>query len=237
MQLLFAATTDDGWRSGIGDPTFMGWLTVAAYFIVAGLCWRAYRVDKPPSMFQPRSITRIWLGLGLLFIALGINKQLDLQSLFTQIGRSIARQEGWYGNRREVQSIFIATLALGGALAIVWLFWMTRNALRTYGLALVGALFTVTFIIIRAASFHRIDEMLGWSYLGVEMNWVLELSGIACVGAGAAMTIRRHAFERQQRRQMRAAYERWDHAIRGNSHRATSLAAGPAHELRRQQSS
>jgi len=32
---------DDPWMPGIGDPTLLGWLTVAAYFTAAGLCLRA----------------------------------------------------------------------------------------------------------------------------------------------------------------------------------------------------
>ena len=36
-------TTPDGhWRLGIGDPTVVGWATVAAYFLAAGLCAAAY---------------------------------------------------------------------------------------------------------------------------------------------------------------------------------------------------
>ena len=222
--LLLAVTTADGWRPGIGDPTFMGWFTVVAYVTVAFLCWRAYRVAKPPSVFDSRSITRIWLGLCLLFVMLGINKQLDLQSLVTQIGRSMAREEGWYARRREAQAIFIVLLALGGSSVIIWLFWLTRNALKTYGMALIGATFTVVFVIIRAASFHRFDEMLGWSFVGLEMNWILELSGIACVGASAVQTLRRAAAERHSREARRDAHLRWDHAIRGTTHSASVLA-------------
>jgi hypothetical protein len=213
---LFAATTEDGWRPGIGDPTVMGWVTVAAYFIVAVLCFRAYTFARPPTIFDSRTITRIWLGLGLLFIALGINKQLDLQSLFTQIGRSIAKAEGWYGKRHEVQALFIAILSLGGLITIIWLFWLIRHATKTYGLALIGTIFTITFIIIRAASFHGVDQMLGWSLLGVEMNWLLELSGITCVGVAAVLEIRRSSADRQRRKSMNDAHQRWNQTLRTN---------------------
>lgn len=216
MQLL-AATTEDGWRPGIGDPTIMGWLTVAAYFIVAVLCLRAYKTARPPTIFDSGAITRIWLGLGLLFIALGTNKQLDLQSLLTQMARAIVREAGWYEHRRQLQAAFIIALVLGGSMAIIWLFWLTRHALKTYGLALAGAVFTITFVIVRAASFHRVDEMLGWTMLGVEMNWALELSGIACVGAGAALTIRHAAAERRRNQSLRDAHQRWTQTIRGRT--------------------
>jgi hypothetical protein len=234
---VLAATTNDGWRPGIGDPTVMGWLTVIAYFGVAVLCLRAYKVAAPPTIFHSRGITRIWLALALLFIALGINKQLDLQSLFTHIGRSIARDTGWYGRRREVQAVFIVMLILGGSASIIWLFWLTRHALKTYGLALLGAIFTITFIIIRAASFHRVDEILGWSLLGVEMNWALELSGIGCVGIAAALTIRRAAGDRQRKHSMNEAHRRWTHTLCSRDNRSlTTSTARPTRPVDRQRS-
>src|SRR4051812_24787616 len=39
--------------------------------------------------------------------------------------------------------------------------------------------FLVTFVLVRAASFHHIDALLG--YGRVRLNWVLELSGIILV--------------------------------------------------------
>src|SRR5882672_1117833 len=45
--LAVQSSTGDGWigdwSPGIGDPTVMGWLTVAAYFAASWLCVRAFR--------------------------------------------------------------------------------------------------------------------------------------------------------------------------------------------------
>src|SRR5690606_34451823 len=132
MMLLLAETVDGVWRPGIGDPTVMGWVTVAAYFATAWLCWRArLRLLGKSASSDVRRERLIWTLLAALFIALGVNKQLDLQSWFTMVGRSIARQEGWYGQRRVVQAIFIAALAVTGAAAMAWLAWMVRGRWRT----------------------------------------------------------------------------------------------------------
>ena len=45
-------------------------------------------------------------------LALGINKQLDLQSLATQIGRDVIKAWGLYSERRELQFGFILAVAL-----------------------------------------------------------------------------------------------------------------------------
>ena len=81
------------WRPGIGDPTIGGWITVALYFIACVSCRRTM-----VTVLSPRSSEQfdgfIWRGIAIMFFLLGINKQLDLQSAFTEIGRMIAASEG-----------------------------------------------------------------------------------------------------------------------------------------------
>jgi hypothetical protein len=37
------------------------------------------------------------------------------------------------------------------------------------------------FVLIRAASFHHVDQFIGQTILGLRWNWVLEMSGISLV--------------------------------------------------------
>jgi hypothetical protein len=60
-------------------------------------------------------------------------------------------------------------------------FWL-KHFLLSFGLA-----FLLTFIVIRAISFHHFDEVLKHSISGVKMNWFLELSGIGLVWLAAAI--------------------------------------------------
>jgi hypothetical protein len=66
------------WSPGIGDPTLMGWLTVALYAVGV---WQCYRVVATHNGRIPRSELMIWWLMVFGFLALGINKQLDLQVL------------------------------------------------------------------------------------------------------------------------------------------------------------
>lgn len=77
-----------GWSFEAGDPTMTAWLTVGAYFLTAALCFSAYRCCQLTSNIDARckdlTVSRwIWLGLFLFFLFLGVNKQLDLQTLFS----------------------------------------------------------------------------------------------------------------------------------------------------------
>ena len=179
------------WRPGIGDPSFMGWLTVAAYAAAAVLCFiAARRCLVAPDDGQGSRRRRMWLGVGVLMSLLCINKQLDLQSLFTDVGRVVAARGGWYDERRSVQFWFVIAVAAAGAMIFVIMAWKTRSILRERKLLLLGLSSMITFIVIRAASFHHVGEILGSELLGIRVNWIIELSGIALIAISAVQAAR-----------------------------------------------
>ena len=186
------------WRPGIGDPTPVGWLTVAAYFLAAWLCLaaaRATRIDRQ----HPSQPATFWIAIAAALILLGINKQLDLQTLLTQIGREVARCQGWYDQRRTVQAAFIAAVTAACIAALATLALLARRSLQRLWLALVGIVFLVCFIAIRAASFHHVDRLLGLRLGGLKINWILELGGIGCViicACANSFRLRRNTRER-----------------------------------------
>jgi hypothetical protein len=185
--LLLAAVEDGRWRPGIGDPTVMGWVTVAAYLVAAlGCGLAAWREPMPDGTRRPRSRpSRFWLVLATLMLALGINKQLDLQSLVTQVGRDVVKSWGLYSERRELQLAFILAVALVCAIALAAFLWASRRSMKLRWPAIVGMLFILGFVVIRAASFHHVDAFLAARLGGARWNWILELGGITIVAAAA----------------------------------------------------
>lgn len=184
------ATSHDGtWLPGIGDPTAGGWITVAAYFAAAWLCWRLVSKPQPERMPihrpLPTSEQRFWWLLFGAMVFLGINKQLDLQTAFTEMGRAVARSGGWYEQRHQVQQVFIVAVAAVGMAVLGVLGWVSWPLTRARALALGGLVFLAGFIVIRAASFHHVDLLIHSSMLGLRWNWIVELSGIGLVAAGA----------------------------------------------------
>jgi hypothetical protein len=168
------------WTPGIGDPTFVGWLTVVLYFAASISCWRSgQKVELNDS--DGVNERRAWRFVAVLFLALGINKQLDLQTALTEAGRVVAHMQGWYDHRQSVQIVFIAIVALTCmTLAIMLLIWMRRAPFPTL-LAVLGTTLVLGYVLIRAASFHHIDRFIGQSILGLRWNWVIEISGISLV--------------------------------------------------------
>jgi len=168
------------WTPGIGDPSFVGWLTVIAYVAAAALC--AWRYARDRGRVEGASL---WVGLAGLLGLLAVNKQLDLQTLFTDLGRVAAREQGWYAQRDHVQLAFIVGALILGGIAVAVLARLARGRLRHYVVALFGAALVVCFVVVRATSFHGLDWLLDHRVAGLRLNWILELGAIAVVAWGA----------------------------------------------------
>jgi hypothetical protein len=177
-----AAVSDDSgrWVPGIGDPTVFGWLTVASYLFAAVMAVsnlpRASRLSWPEKTFW------ILLSGGLFFLS--VNKQLDLQSWFTQIARDMALQQGWYESRRFVQVTFIAALAMSGVAFLAGVRSFLAAKWRAYSLVCLGIGGLVLFVLVRAATFHHIDSLLGTNMAGVSVNFALEMGSIIVIVLG-----------------------------------------------------
>jgi len=131
-----------------------------------------------------RSITkerRIWAAISILFLGLGINKQLDFQSALTEAGRVIALEQGWYDQHQFVQLVFIIFVAITCVSAVITLLVSMRHAPLSTWFALLGTILVVGYVLIRAASFHHIDRFIGNTVLGFRWNWILEVGGISTV--------------------------------------------------------
>ena len=171
----------------------IGWLAIIVYIAAAYLCFRAARAPRCSDLeSEKRQSGAFWYILGIALIALGLNKQLDLQTLLTEVGRGIAKAEGWYRGRAVVQRSFIGWVVCGGAVAFVFMMFLIRRALLRQGLALAGMTLLVCFIAIRASSFHQVDLMLGSRIGALNASSAFELSGLVLIGLTAALNIDWH---------------------------------------------
>lgn len=186
------------WTPGIGDPTIAGWLTVVAYFAAAAASLRAAQVARI-SQGQPRRIVLFWVCVAMFTLCLGVNKQLDIQSLLTDMARLIAKQNGWYAHRRLVQISAIGMISTTGSAFLIWLLFFFRKAANQVRAASVGLCLVICFVVVRAASFHHVDVLISRDLYGLPWNAILELPGITLIiaaaivfGAGAKADLKIH---------------------------------------------
>lgn len=173
------------WHLGANDPDVLGWLTTVAYLGTSVLCaWRGSR-ERLGAGEHGATLGLIWLAFAAVALAMGINKQLDLQTPFLAVSRELAREEGWYSVRRTVQWIVIGGGLVGGLWMLTWLWRRGREAggwsLR---LALFGLTLLLVFVAVRAAPVHA-DEVLNVRHPVPGKRHVIELAAIACVGIAA----------------------------------------------------
>jgi hypothetical protein len=183
------------YKPGIYDPTVIGWIITVAYFVAAFLCLWAGLAEKKWKMTNDKPANSLlWFGFALVLFILGINKQLDLiQTLVLLLGRGIARENGWYSSRGEIQLAFVMLASLCALLLFGGMIWRIRRSWRQYWLVLLGLAFVIGFLAIRTASFNDVDYPLSqWRVIGhIRMKYVVELGGVLMVGAGALTTLKR----------------------------------------------
>ena len=178
------------WRPAIGDPDPLGWTITVAYLAAGCFCVSAGRHANKQS--GRGNIPWFWYGLAVMMFGLGLNKQLDLQVLLTQIGREVAKQGGWLQYRRLVQAVFVIAAAGIGVTFLVVANYLVRDHWREYGLAFCGAVMLVAFIVFRASYLNNVTRLM--DRVPGMITWVnagLELGGAFLVGLGALSNTRR----------------------------------------------
>lgn len=183
------------WTPGIGDPTFIGWFTVIAYFTASLACFRLQRrlfkiKNKAPLILKEQ---KIWGMFALILFCLCLNKQLDLQTAMTEFFREMALDQGWYRIRFLFQVAFIAALTLALPVSGWYVYRFSIPYPQAVKRAGMGLGFIAFFILIRAASFHHIDRLLGSDLIHIRLNWIFELGGIGVI----------HWSARQRKRELR----------------------------------
>lgn len=168
----------------------LSWVAVTCYILTAVL---AFCVQSRASHFTANlkdlKTRRFWILIMLFLLLLGLNKQFDLQSLFTIAAKCLARSDGWYANRRTYQAIFITAMAAFFLIFTISAVWYFRNNLASNLFAIIGILFLLFFTVARASSFHYLDLILNHRMMGIKINWVLELSGIFLISLQAIVNL------------------------------------------------
>lgn len=165
----------------MGDPTVTGWLITVAYVLTALRCFRTAKAlagTSDPSRVRP------WWWIGAFVGTLGINKQLDLQTLLIEWGRTGSRVLGLYESRRGIEIAFLVLLCLA-CIVFVGL-WIShfRVFLRERRVLASGILITSLYVGIRAAdTLHALPATFAMDESAPVC--LFELAGISIMFCGA----------------------------------------------------
>ncbi len=164
------------WLRLLGDNYFWGWAITIAYAVAIILACHRYLSLKEKD--QPK-IRAFWLLIAIVLLLLGINKQLDFQTLFFLIAQRMdAVLQRWglslgisHGHGRRFQSgflvetimlIFVFFGTIIGTITVIKVFWgyFSRMSREATGLGLL-----VLFTFLRTLAIYGFGYRMGMGFL------------------------------------------------------------------------
>jgi hypothetical protein len=143
-----------------GDPTFAGWLNTVLYFVLSAKSYLHFkRVDKD------KVKDRFWLVLLVLFLCLGLNKQLDLHSDLIKAIKYYVISIGYvqYKYPLKLIVVFLGSLSLLMLAVVVKKYLST--AIPRYKLMTLGLVMLFLFVFSRVVAFDHV-------FKGNTQSWV-----------------------------------------------------------------
>jgi glucan phosphoethanolaminetransferase (alkaline phosphatase superfamily) len=185
-----------------GDPTFAGWLIVFAYFLVVFRCYSQYMQAKKQGVEA-----HFWLIVGGFLFLLGLNKQLDLQTIFEVSMRDLAISHGWYAQRRLMQFAFVGLLAAGLIILMIILRGFLAKSWQENKVVCFGLFLIAVFIVLRAAAFNHFSYLSTQSYWGFNAHALLELGALCVIFYGTSVSGQRPRRITQQHHNTQSALQ------------------------------
>jgi len=204
------------WAPAIGDPTILGWTITLAYAAGTWLALRAAAIHlharevrawrgtagettalgekralaaRTTDARQRAYLVRFWCFAAFVLALLCINKQLDVQTLFTESAREIAQFGGWYRERKSLQFALLGVAFAAAVVCALWMLWMFRFSLRRVWVAVCGLVVLAAYIAMRGTSHHAVNAFMRLGPFPLRDS--MELVGIAMIAWPAWRTINR----------------------------------------------
>ena len=169
------------WVAEIGDPGWSAWGIVALYLLAAVLSVRAAATSGA------RDERVFWLIAACAMAVFAANKQLDLQTVLTSLGRCASKAEGWHDQRWIIQVAVAAVLGLGALGVVVLAVLSLRPLLARTGIAAAGLILVAAYVVGRTVIINHVDRMAGLNLATLRLTLALEVPGALLVIAGASV--------------------------------------------------
>lgn len=195
MDSCFLTQIIDEWISDIGDTTFWGWLITLLYIVsVIASYYYLQRLKRAGN----RPMIVLWKCILVLVLLLGINKQLDFQTLMSAAGRAISTSQGWYEHRRFVQACFAKMIFAFCGIFCVGVIYTIRTVLLQSVLELLGATVLIVFTLIRTSSLSNLHKAQQLRFDHIPHIHALELLGLLLILSAIGLGIRKPRHHRAQ---------------------------------------
>jgi len=195
MDSYFLSQAIEEWVSDFGDTTFWGWVITVTY----GLCAIAsYYYIQCLKRVGSRHRLMLWRCIFVLVLLLGINKQLDFQTLIATGGRAVSSSQGWYEHRRWVRTCFAKTMIVSLFACCSVILFKTRRILRKSVLELLGAGVLIAFTLIRTGSLTQLHKAEQLRFSEIPHIHALELLGLLLILSAIGLGLKKQGQHRDR---------------------------------------
>jgi hypothetical protein len=143
----------------------LGWVDsdgvrVVAYLVASAVALTTWARERRRVRSTPSLWPAFWLLTAAVFLGMAIGRAADLGGLATELGRSEARAQGWYADRRRIQAVVV------GVVGATWLVVVAVSLLkvparrRRYLPAALAVFTLMCFVGVRLISLHQIDSLM-----------------------------------------------------------------------------
>ncbi len=143
---------------------------------------------------EDASTGKFWIAVAILLLTIGLVKEFHLGEELVNDLRQMAKESGWYGERRAYQTWLIIGVFVGGfvgaGLATYWFADKLGGNIALF----IAITYLLIFKAIDACSLHQVDAILGIRFGGLSVRNVIEftlLVAIALIGISHSMIIRK----------------------------------------------
>jgi hypothetical protein len=179
------------WFTELGDSSFWACLITALYGVA--IIFSIYFIRVIGHSFHNKEMRLLWICITILLTVLGLNKQLDLQTLLIIVGRSIAEAQGWGDYRRVVQALFTFMLGLGLVLSGAVVLFRVRRAIPTAWIEITGTMVLLGYTMIRAGAISHIGRAESIESVAIRIH-AFELFGVMIILFAIVRHLRRMKF-------------------------------------------
>jgi hypothetical protein len=122
------------------------------------------------------------LSITIIFILMVINRIFDLDIRWAEVSRELAKTHGWYDQRYVIQIFSIALIAVVGTVLFISSKLETPYELSHHKYIFHSTILLMAFIIIRAISYHPIDQILNLQMGRYQIGSILEFGFVYLIG-------------------------------------------------------
>jgi len=173
------------WQLAIGGSGWHHVVFALGYGLCAWLCFASGHAAR-----QNAERGGGWFAAAALLASIGLGALLQADVFLVLFMRSLARLQGWYGERHGLQLLMIGAMCVAGLGLLGWLRTRLHPVWAQCAPAVLGTALLATLAALRVISSHDTDAVMNLRMAGVSTGRLMEAAGLCLVAAGALRWLR-----------------------------------------------